>query len=243
MLMAALLLPLACGTQESRPSGNSDADTDHDADTGSTSDVDTDSDIDVDGALIWARRAGGSGQDSALDVDTHSDGSSFVTGIFTGEAVFGEGEPNETTLVSAGGTDIFVARYDADGALVWAIREGGEDEDWGRGVAAFDDGSFVITGEIRTAVTFGEGGDNPVDLPCGQNGNPYVAKYDSDGELSWARGASETSWGTGHRLAAMNDGSVLVAGSFVGSITFSPGASDQVALVNDGCPVPAITPS
>jgi hypothetical protein len=35
-----------------------------------------------------------------------------VTGRFEGTAVFGEGEPGETALASAGFADVFVARFD-----------------------------------------------------------------------------------------------------------------------------------
>jgi hypothetical protein len=34
-----------------------------------------------------------------------------VVGYFTGTVVFGEGEPHETTLESAGHHDIFIARF------------------------------------------------------------------------------------------------------------------------------------
>ena len=59
----------------------------------------------------WARRAGGDGDEWALGVAVLSDSSIFVTGYFSGSAIFGQGEINETTLISAGSNDIFLARY------------------------------------------------------------------------------------------------------------------------------------
>jgi hypothetical protein len=44
-------------------------------------------------------------------------GNSYVAGRFQGTAIFGSG-PNET-LTSNGGSDMFVARYDSNGTLVW----------------------------------------------------------------------------------------------------------------------------
>ena len=44
------------------------------------------------------------------------DGSLVSVGNFNETATFGEGEVNETTLVSAGSFDVFVARYSAVGA-------------------------------------------------------------------------------------------------------------------------------
>ena len=58
-------------------------------------------------------------------IATDGAGNSYVTGNFEDTATFGAGEPNETTLTSAGSSDILVAKYDPSGALVWAKRAGG----------------------------------------------------------------------------------------------------------------------
>jgi len=68
------------------------------------------------GNLIWAKRAGGTEWEVGYGITTLSDNSVVVTGSFAylssnGSATFGEGEPNETTLTSAGDWEIFIARY------------------------------------------------------------------------------------------------------------------------------------
>ena len=67
----------------------------------------------VNGALVWARRAGGPSSDIGQGITTDSAGNSYVTGYFIGTATFGAGEANETTLTNAGGFDIFVAKFSA----------------------------------------------------------------------------------------------------------------------------------
>ena len=57
-----------------------------------------------------------------------SDGSSLVTSFFWDTDTFGPGEPGQTLLTSAGGADIFVARYNPDGTLAWAKRAGGSEQ-------------------------------------------------------------------------------------------------------------------
>ena len=81
--------------------------------------------------LVWAKRAGGPGGDQ-IAVD--GAGNSYVTGGFSGSAIFGPGETNETTLTSAGFADIFVAKYDAASDLVWAKRAGGTSSDNSLGI-------------------------------------------------------------------------------------------------------------
>jgi uncharacterized delta-60 repeat protein len=65
-----------------------------------------------DGSLAWARGAGGITADEGRAITTLSDNSTVVTGIFQDSATFGLDETNETTLTSAGGYDIFIARFE-----------------------------------------------------------------------------------------------------------------------------------
>jgi len=77
----------------------------------------------------WAKRAGGSENDKGYAIPVLPDGSSLVTGGFQDTAILGEGETNATSLTSAGGYDIFIAKYNADGTLAWAKRAGGSEYD------------------------------------------------------------------------------------------------------------------
>jgi hypothetical protein len=64
-----------------------------------------------DGALLWARSAGGADNDWGYGVATDSRGNSYVIGDFSGTATFGAGEAKETVLKAGGETDVFVANY------------------------------------------------------------------------------------------------------------------------------------
>ncbi len=60
--------------------------------------------------LDWAKKAGGTNTDYGYGIAVDVSGNSYVTGNFEGTATFGEGDANETTLVSSGGYEIFVAK-------------------------------------------------------------------------------------------------------------------------------------
>ena len=91
-------------------------------------------------------------------------GNSYVTGFFEGSATFGPGEANQTTLTSAGGFDIFVAKYDSSGALQWAKRAGGTDLEVGVGIAVDGFGNSYVTGYFTGSATFGAGEANQTTL-------------------------------------------------------------------------------
>src|SRR5262245_61907192 len=78
------------------------------------------------GVLRWAHRAGATGQTgwwTRVAVDTI--GNSCITGLFDGAATFGERTGVQTTLMSVGNDDVFVATYDRHGVLRWAHSAGG----------------------------------------------------------------------------------------------------------------------
>lgn len=114
--------------------------------------------------LEWATRAGGSDSDQGLNIATDGPGNSYVTGTFSGTATFGEDEANETELSAAGGFDIFVAKYDRHGQLLWATRAGGIGRDDGNGIATNSHGDSYVTGIFSGTAIFGEGEENETEL-------------------------------------------------------------------------------
>jgi hypothetical protein len=104
------------------------------------------------GAFVWASRAGGSGDDGeeSWGVSALADGSAIVTGSFELTADFGA-----TSLTSAGGSDVFIAKVDGSGAFLWAISAGGSGNDYGWDVGTLPDGSALAAGPFRGAAVFG----------------------------------------------------------------------------------------
>ncbi len=128
--------------------------------------------------LVWAKRAGGTGLDSGVGTAVDGAGNSYVTGFFRDSATFGPGETNETTLTSAGLSEISVAKYDASGDLVWAKRAGGTGLDEGRGIAVDGSGNSYVTGGFTGSATFGPGQTNETTLTTGGYDTAiFVAKY------------------------------------------------------------------
>ena len=76
----------------------------------------------------------------------------LVAGVFTGTVNLG-GSP----LVSAGGMDIFVAKYSPSGAHIWSKRFGGTSTDYGYGVAIDGAGNVLSTGYFQNSADFGGG--------------------------------------------------------------------------------------
>jgi hypothetical protein len=103
------------------------------------------------GMHLWSKRLGGTSADVARGVAIDPFGAISLTGQLAGTADLGGGG-----LVSAGGTDVFVAKYDALGAHVWSHRAGDAGAQVATGVATDISGTFA-TGTFAGAIDFGGG--------------------------------------------------------------------------------------
>ena len=185
---------------------------------------------DAHGELLWAERAGGTSDDEGFGVDVMADGTSVVTGVFGERMTFGNGTPLDSNDDSV---DMFLAKYDGDGVLQWAVAAGGPSGDQGEAVQVLADGSSLVTGLFRDTATFGTLPGKQEQLTTGAEPDAFVARYNADGSLSWARGAGGTGWDAGYGIAALEDGSALVTGVFNGQATFGDAIRGRVETILD----------
>ncbi len=160
----------------------------------------------------WAVGMGGTGLDISRAVLPMPDGSTVVTGSFSGTATFGG-----TTLTSAGDHDIFVTRINRDGTHAWAVRAGGSQYDVGFSLTAAPDGGLIFSAIFTgTQATFGSR-----QVTGAGGADVAVAEMDpSTGAFLWVT----TGGGTGndylYRIRALPDGSFITVGSHQLTATF-----------------------
>ncbi len=190
---------------------------------------------DAAGDLVWVRRAGGSGFDTGWAIASDSTGGAYVTGDFDGRADFdGDGLAD---VVSVGPGDVFVARYDAAGDLVWVRRAGGAEVEQARGIASDGTGVYV-TGDFEASADFDDDGMPDVTVAADAFSDLFVVRYDTAGDLAWVRSAGEPpgypflNYDLGWGLAPDGEGGVYVTGQFGGVVDFD--ADGVPEIVNSG---------
>lgn len=168
----------------------------------------------------WARQGGNGGEPAVgHSVAVDRAGNVFVTGSYAGPLSF----PLSVGVVTpsfAGGTDVFLAKYNAAGDLQWVVGAGGVGEDVGYGVAVDDAGNAYLTGKFTRTADF----ESYPHVPFIPLGGPlisaggtdlFVAKYDPAGACLWVTRAGDTGNDRGAGLAVTPDGSaVFVTGDW-----------------------------
>ncbi|MBK6839930.1 MAG: hypothetical protein IPG90_17975 [Bacteroidetes bacterium] len=95
-----------------------------------------------DGTLKWVRNAGGRGGDVGYGVAVDNLHNCYATGEIEDTAEFS----STVSLISAGGNDIFVSKYNTNGQLVWAKRFGSTESDKGYSLLTNSNGDIFLTG-------------------------------------------------------------------------------------------------
>lgn len=106
---------------------------------------------DTEGKLLWARVGQGPAVDYGLGVATDGKGNAFLTGEFTADFKLAG-----ATLASRGATDVYVAKFDAKGALRWLTQAGGDKGENAYTMACDASGALVIAGSFGGTAAFGQ---------------------------------------------------------------------------------------
>lgn len=159
----------------------------------------------------WAQQLGGSGSDLGADVAVDDAGNVYVTGSLQYTAQIGS-----VTLTSPGGPydNAYVAKFDAQGALVWARQAlgNGLSSSGGGSVAVDGAGNVYVTGRFTGPLAFGL-------LSTRQSANgsdAFLVKFDNQGTAQWLQQADRPG-GIGEGVAVSPTGDVCVAGVFAAS--------------------------
>ncbi len=128
------------------------------------------------GTCQWARKGGGSSLDRAYGIALQ-DNALLITGYFEQTATFGT-----TQLTSAGGGDIFVAKYDNSGTLSWAKAYGGPNTDYGHAAVLDISGNCYITGRFEIEASF-----QNTNLTSNGSYDIFLLKLNTDGNRQWVK--------------------------------------------------------
>lgn len=177
--------------------------------------------LDASGELVWAKQIGGNIQAYCRASAVDASGNLYMVGDFQGTVDFDLG-PGSFALTSAGGNDIFVCKWNADGELVWARSMGGSSSDVGRSIAVDGNGNVYTAGTFQGTVDF-DPGAGTFELSSAGGSDTFICKLDASGDLLWAKQLSGTSDMACRSIALDGSGATYITGHFFGTADFDPG--------------------
>ena len=150
------------------------------------------------GHASWPISGGGSGDDKVVAMENGVGGDLFVVGHFRGTMELGD-----HTLISLGGQDVFVARVDAAGRVVWADSAGSPFDMNVHGMTLDEANNVFFVGDFKQEATFGG-----TTLDSGPD-NGYVAKLNNQGDWGWAEDIRGNSFAQARDVVAVPGDSTI----------------------------------
>jgi len=189
--------------------------------------------LDANGNILWARSAGALDKDSAyfknfnhvrcMAID--NSGNCYIGGMFETDSI--KFSPS-VILEKRGdrGADIFLAKYDANGTLLWAKKFGGNAWDKATGISIDNSGNIILSGSFwSTTIAF----DSFILNNTG-GVNTFVVKLNSSGTVLWAKCSSGNLGNDATTVALDNSNNIYLGGNFTSSII----SFDSQTLNNTG---------
>jgi hypothetical protein len=180
------------------------------------------------GNYIWAKNMGGTVAEYGRSIRVDTSGHFYITGYFNGTVDFNPGAATNN-LVSAGLTDIFLAKYDTSGAYIWAKKMGGTGNDNGWQLDIDNNNQVYLTGYFSSATAnFNPAGTANLVNPGGgtaasATADAFLAVYDTSGAYLWANrigdNVSTNDFGYGVSVDPAT-GKISASGAYSGTADF-----------------------
>ncbi|MBD3342039.1 MAG: hypothetical protein GF353_23265, partial [Candidatus Lokiarchaeota archaeon] len=167
----------------------------------------------------WVKWAGGINEDCCFSISLDKIGNTVITGYYKDITHFWPYSFN-----SSGSKDIFVAKYDKLGNVLWAKSAGGSGYDEGHSIVSDESGNSIITG-----IFFGTAKFDEITLNSSGGNDIFVAKYSEVGNVLWAKGAGSPEADYGWSIETDTYENICVTGCFRKTARF-----DSISLSSAG---------
>ncbi len=181
--------------------------------------------LQADGTFMWARHIEGAAASNVncWDMALDSDDNILLAGSFSGTVDFNMGA-GAFELTSAGSTDIYVCKLDANGDFLWAAGMGNGSADTAFAVDTDSDDNVHVSGNFIHTVDFDPGPDvYTVVSASTSDHDTFVWKLTAAGSFVWARGLGGDDNEFPTSIAVDAAGKVYTVGGFDGACDFDPG--------------------
>jgi hypothetical protein len=165
------------------------------------------------GAHLWSKQFGDPSAQIGAGCATDLAGNVFLSGYYFGTISFGG-----ATLVSTGGADSYLAKFDPAGNHLWSLTGGGPSNQSAVAIAVDRFGNSSFVGVLTASGSFG----GPVLTSAGSN-DIVVAKYDSAGNYLWSKAFGDSASQGIKAMTVDSLGNMLFTGLLFGPTDFGGG--------------------
>jgi hypothetical protein len=160
------------------------------------------------GNVLWAKLIGGEGWTYINDIDCDSSGNIYIAGQFMDDSLV----LDNIVLASVGSMDVFIAKLDSFGNILWAKTASGNDMESGGNIDVNAQGVVVVAGSFYSSVL---SIDNvTINHSPGWNEDFFIARIDINGNVGWVNSSGGSDYEYSGSVAFDRTGNILAIGDF-----------------------------
>jgi hypothetical protein len=183
------------------------------------------------GDFVWAKQTEGELDIYVRGIAIDPSGNIILSGNFQGSVDMDGGSGN-LELTAQGADDIFVAKFNSTGDVLWAKSFGGSDFDYGQSVATDASGNIFATGSFKQIVDFSTGTSSSVLTSYNASEDVCIFKLNSSGALEWVKQFGGDGVDRPYEIT-VNNSNIYTTGFFSETADFDPSAG-SLSLISNG---------
>ncbi|HMO37797.1 MAG TPA: SBBP repeat-containing protein [Saprospiraceae bacterium] len=175
--------------------------------------------------LDWGTYLGGTDDDGARDMTLDAAGNVYIIGSTNSPNAMATAGTHQQAV--GGSFDVFISKFNNDGARLWSTYYGGSGNDFGQHIATDAQGNVYVTGATDSPNGMATPGAAQ-ETPNGQ-GDAFAAKFTTDGAQLWGTYAGGSDFDFGNGIAVDAQGNAFIIGWTSSSDAIStPGAHQTI---------------
>lgn len=180
--------------------------------------------LDPAGALLWAKKFGGTLDGEGVSIIGNDNDEIFVSGLFQGTYDF---DPTSGSMLlnAQGSRDAFVMKLNASGNLDWVKQFSGLGNEYGMALDYTSTGEIFVSGFYSGTVDLDPSGSSQFFTSNGSF-DLYAMKLSQTGDLIWARSFGGTGQERGEGVVVDNNDDFYITGRFQNTVNFDPGGTN-----------------
>ena len=168
--------------------------------------------LDPSGNVIWVKSIGGSSSEEGNGISVNGT-NLYITGYFGSPTISFQGIILENASQTYPYANLFIARFDTAGNVIWAVANQTQGNSYGVGIASNPDGRVYITGNFGSnLMVFGN--DTLINPIGGNDYNIFTTVFDASGHPVWAKAPEEQYEVRVQGISADSNGNFYIIGRY-----------------------------
>lgn len=187
--------------------------------------------LDSHGVRVWGTYFGGNRHEHGRSCTVDALGDVIIAGNTTSPSQLATAGSHQT--VFGGDSDVYLAKFDDSGNLIWSTYLGGDNYDANTNIVLDVAGNIYATGQTKSSTGIATSGSHQMNLSIIDSYDAYVAKFSKTGQRLWSTYYGGDDYDIGLAISLDSNKNLYVCGETFSASGISTNGSFQSTLAGE----------